>query len=306
MGNIKENVSEDFIKLKDNRETYFDEFYKNNYNLVYRICFSILRDKENSEDITQNVFVKILKMPIEKLPSEYESSWLYTVSKNEALQFIRSRKNNVSDAGLENVKSNDNEIENIIDNRDYQEIIKKLNKKQEQIVSLKIISNFTFKEIGQIMCMPTATVQWHYYSSIKYLKLALSNFAMFLIAFMIGVGVLNSNEENKKSVENNVNSENENKNHHVMEDGMDAQYSPTETKNQESISKNHDVSGKHNVDEIIQSTSTVEDVPEQTSNDSLIHIAIFGISGIFLMISIILTIFFTKCKQKLKRKTSKK
>lgn len=309
MENIKENVHEDFIKLKNNRETYFDEFYKNNYNLVYRICFSILRDKENSEDITQNVFVKILKMPIEKLPSEYESSWLYTVSKNEALQFIRCKKNNVSDAELENVKSNNDEIEDIIDNRDYQEIIKKLNKKQEQIVSLKIISDFTFKEIGQIMCMPTATVQWHYYSSIKYLKLALSNFAMFLIAFIFGVGVLNSNEKNKKSAENNVNSEN--KNPHVIEDDVGAQYSPTEDKKQESISQNHNVSenhnvsGKHDVDAVIESTSTAQDMSYQMSNESLVNIGIFGIAGAFLIISIIFTIFFAKCKQNLKTKTSK-
>ncbi|MBP3708500.1 MAG: sigma-70 family RNA polymerase sigma factor [Clostridia bacterium] len=299
MGNIKESVHKDFIKLKDNRETYFDEFYKNNYNLVYRICFSILRNKENSEDITQNVFVKILKMPIEKLPSEYESSWLYTVSKNEALQFIRSRKDNVSDAELENIKSNDDGIDNIIDNGDYQEIVKKLNKKQEQIVSLRVISDFTFREIGQIMCMPTATVQWHYYSSIKYLKIALSNFAMFLITFMIGVGVLNSDEKNKKSEENNVNSENELKDHHIMEDGIGIQDSSTQSKNQESISK------KPNVDEIIQSTSTAENMSVETSNDSLVHMGIFGIAGVFLIISIIFTIFLTKYKQKLKRKTSK-
>lgn len=311
MGNIKENVHEDFIKLKNSRETYFDEFYKNNYNLVYRICFSILKDKENSEDITQNIFVKILKMPIEKLPIEYESSWLYTVSKNEALQFIRSRRNNVSDAEIEDTKSDDNEIDNIIDNKSYQELVKKLNKKQEQIVSLKVISDFTFREIGQIMCMPTATVQWHYYSSIKYLKLALSNLAMFIVTFMVGVGVLNSNEKNRREEQSKVNSKSENKIHDIIEDFVDTKDSSTENKKQESISENSTISGSHslseknNVEDIIQSTTTAEDMDTQASSDSLSQIVIFGIAGTFLLISVIFTIFFTKCKQNLKRKTSK-
>lgn len=317
MGNIKENVHNDFVKFKENREVYFDEFYKNNYNLVYRICFSILKDKENSEDITQNVFVKILKMPIEKLPSKYESSWLYTVSKNEALQYIRSKKNDTSEEELESVKSNNNEIEDIIDDASYNEIVKNLNKKQQQIISLKIVSDFTFREIGQIMCMPTATVQWHYYSSIRYLKLALSNFAMFLITFFIGVGVINSNKsvENSKS-SSDVNSKNENnkaednkiegnktensgsegskdENYHITEEPNDVQHSTTDNK------KHHDV------DEVIQSVSTGEEKSVNEANDSLVHIGIFGIAGVFLIISIIFTIFFTNFKQKLKAKTSK-
>lgn len=297
MSKIKELIHEDFIKLKANREEYFNEFYNKNYNLVYRICYSILKEKENSEDITQNIFVKIYKMPIEKFPTKYESSWLYTVSKNEALQFIRnSKKNTLSDDGLENVKSDNNEIDDAIEKEDYEKIIKKLNKKQEQIVSLKIVSDFTFKEIGEIMSMPTATVQWHYYSSIKQLKIALSNFAMFLVCFIVGLGALKSNKNENKTEQKNVSS--------TKQDNTES------NKDFESSgSKEGDTSVNIEVDSIIEDfdnySTTLDDTTSTGINEGNLHIGIFCISGIFLVISIIFTIFFIKTKQKLNEKTSK-
>ena len=161
MEKIAETVHKDFENLKLNKELYFKDFYKNNYNLIYGICYSILKEKENSEDITQNVFEKIYKLPTDKMPTEYESSWLYSVSKNESLQYIRKNKFSCSDENLSNLKSNKNEIDDVIENENYNKLVKKLDKKQEQIISLKVISGFTFKEIGQILSMPTATVQWY-------------------------------------------------------------------------------------------------------------------------------------------------
>ena len=70
MENIKETVHIDFVKLKENKSEYFEKFYSNNYKLVYRICFSILKNAENSEDVSQIVFEKILKMREDQYPSE--------------------------------------------------------------------------------------------------------------------------------------------------------------------------------------------------------------------------------------------
>ena len=92
MDNIKQVVHEDFVNLIKDKNSYFEEFYKHNYKLVYRICFSILKNTENSEDMAQTVFEKILKMEKDKYPTQYEASWLYTVAKNECLPLIRKTK----------------------------------------------------------------------------------------------------------------------------------------------------------------------------------------------------------------------
>lgn len=47
-----------------------EELYTEYRDLVYKIAFSILKNKENAEDVTQNVFTKIVTMPKEKLPTK--------------------------------------------------------------------------------------------------------------------------------------------------------------------------------------------------------------------------------------------
>mgnify|MGYP001016059339 CR=1 FL=1 len=48
-----------FSKLREGDNSQFELLYKNYNQLVYKISFSILKNKENSEDIKQIVFLKI-------------------------------------------------------------------------------------------------------------------------------------------------------------------------------------------------------------------------------------------------------
>jgi len=56
----KQELHKLFAELKTNKqEDVFNELYNKCGNLVYKIEFSILKNKENSEDIKQIVFLKI-------------------------------------------------------------------------------------------------------------------------------------------------------------------------------------------------------------------------------------------------------
>lgn len=296
MNKIKESIHNEFENLKLNKEEYFDNFYRNNYNLVYRICFSILKDEENAKDVTQNIFEKIYKLPNEKLAQNYESTWLYTVSKNEALQYIRKNKFNISlEDEISEIKSSNNEIDKVIEQEQYEKLMKKLNKKEEQIVSLKVLSDFTFKEIGEILSMPTPTVQWYYYKSMKSLKAAIANFGMFLITFVIGLRVKTSVDE-KSIIQEDVT-----ENDDLSDEDMEFDASSD--------------SSKSEISSITQSSNTIEDseistttnqiIEIQSYSQSNVHIGVFGVAGIFLIISIIFSIFFIKHQQKTKRNLSK-
>ena len=46
-----------FQKIKTNREKGIEELYTKYNNLVYKIAFSILKNKEDAEDVTQTVFI---------------------------------------------------------------------------------------------------------------------------------------------------------------------------------------------------------------------------------------------------------
>ena len=308
MDNIKEKVHEDFVKLKANKGEYFGDFYNNNYKLVYRICFSILKNTENSEDMAQSVFEKILKMKEDELPTEYESSWLYTVSKNECLQLLRKTKahqnENQDEEVLENVKSDSNELDDAIENEDYNKMVKKLNKKQEQIVSLKVVSDFTFKEIGQIMSMPIATVQWYYYSSIKSLKAAMANFAMFLVALVIGIKYMGKEQEELSS--KNTKSDDKKQDQYRTEENESSTINTSDEATKTDSGATSKSTQRRTVDNVTEytETSTSKDITDSTNNH--VTVGILSISGIFLILAIIFSIFFIKYQQKGNKKASKK
>lgn len=302
MEKIAETVHKDFENLKLNKELYFKDFYKNNYNLIYGICYSILKEKENSEDITQNVFEKIYKLPTDKMPTEYESSWLYSVSKNESLQYIRKNKFSCSDENLSNLKSNKNEIDDVIENENYNKLVKKLDKKQEQIISLKVISGFTFKEIGQILSMPTATVQWYYYKSIKSLKLAISNLAMFIISFIVGIN-LKLRKKDYINYEKTDNYEDDYKNINANDESYTDSSSTIQSDNMSSKFNN-----KYNDINITDSAfGEVNElsVKDFATNQEIQYKVIFGVATIFLVLSIIFAIIFANRQQKSNKKASK-
>lgn len=186
MNKINElELKEIFEKIKNGDENSFETLYKNYHDLVFRITFSILKNKENSEDVCQEVFAKLMKLEKTKFPSTGEASWLYSVTKNEALQFIRKQKKNVNIDELYMLESESDEIEDIVDMDSYYKLLEGLKPIDKEIISLKILSDFTFEKIAQMLNMPIGTVQWRYYKSIYYIKLSISNLAAVLVVFTI-------------------------------------------------------------------------------------------------------------------------
>ena len=89
---LKQLITE--LKSSNNKEA-FETLYKQYNKLVYRIAFTILKSKEDSEDIVQAVFSKIYSLPKDKLPIDNIATWIYSVAKNEAISLFRKRKNTI-------------------------------------------------------------------------------------------------------------------------------------------------------------------------------------------------------------------
>lgn len=184
-------LNKTFINLKsENNSHSFEELYKLANKIVYGAAFSILKNKEDSEDVVQCVFSKILVLEKEKLLTAKCASWLYEVTKNEAILIYRKKNDTVEIEQIYEIEDKDNEINKVIDKMQYNRLISKLNDKEKEIVSLKIISGLAFEEISKLLSEPVGTIKWRYYKSINALKLMLSNLAMFMITFVIGLKTL--------------------------------------------------------------------------------------------------------------------
>ncbi len=289
----EKELHELFTKLKQNKtENIFSELYTKYRKLVYCVCFSIVKNNENSDDITQIVFSKIWSMDTSNLPKSSEASWLYSITKNETLNYLRKNRNTFDLEDIYNITDEDVNINKLLDYDSYNKLISKLNKKEQEIISLKILSNLSFKEIAQVLNEPVGTIKWRYYKSIHTLKILLGNLVMFLITFTIGLkAILSSSERNEAQVIDNVIKE-----ENIKEDEDNRKESMENSSankiNQDSVSN-----------EIIKEEITIPQ--ENETNINYYGIGILGISSVFLITTIIFTIFFTKYQLKRQRKLSK-
>lgn len=289
----KKELHELFQGIKQGSRTAFEVLYKRYNQLVYKIAFSILKNKENSEDVMQNVFTKIYELPEIKLPDNKEASWLYTVTKNETITKLRKLKEDIDIDSIYNVSKDCKDIENIIDNDKYNKIIDKLDKKEQEIVSLKILGQLSFKEISKLMDIPIGTVQWHYYKALDNIKILIGNMTMFIITTVLYLkNKLIKVEMSQDIEENNV----------IQEDSEEEEKtSQDSTENSEQLENEKN----ENVEENTQTSETIEIETINTSLNNIENKILLGSSTLFLILTIIFSIICIKYQQNKKKKTSK-
>lgn len=283
-----------FQQIKNGDSNKINVLYSEYNRLVYGIAFSILKNKEDSEDIIQIVFAKIFEMDKEKLPTNNETSWLYSLTKNETLNYLRKQKEDVSLDDIYYIAEEDEELNKIIEKDKYNRIISKLNEQEREIVSLKILSNMSFKEIALLLKMPIGTVQWKYYTALHTLRLLLGNISMFILGILLYITNTSGRHLEEENLDSEISIENESN-------------EKDQTENQASSSIESNIDSSTSTDDIIMQNEIIE-VPEpeeMTYENTNISVGILSLTGIFLLFSIIFTIIFIKRQQNAHKNVSK-
>ena len=295
--NVKE-LEELFIEIKYGNKIAFEKLYNNYNKLIYSIAYSILKNKQDAEDVAQIVFEKLYSIDKDKLPTRNESSWLYSVTKNETINYLKHNKNNIDLDSIYNIEDDNNEINKIIDQDSYNRLIDKLNDKEKEIISLKIVSNLSFEEIGKLLKEPTGTIKWRYYKAVNTLKILLSNLGMFIITFVIGIKTLFnkkvSNEvEQDRTIGNNTTEQTGENTNAETKKGQENLKDEVKS----DVSESQDKETRNEINIVSQPTNT------EIINNS--GVCILSISFIFLIITIIFSIIFAKYQLKSRKKLSK-
>ena len=137
-----------FIELRHNKEKAFNNLYSKYGKLVYGIAFSILKNNADTEDVCQTVFTKIYNMENKKFPTEKEACWLYSLTKNESISYLRKKHNDINIEDIYDIEKDDQEIDYLLDKDEYNKLISRLDEKEKQVISLKILGNLSFKDLN--------------------------------------------------------------------------------------------------------------------------------------------------------------
>lgn len=166
------------IKKKSDRDAsneLISKYYKEIYSYVYKQTV----DKELSMDLTQEIFINILKT-IHRYDEKKASfrTWLYKIATYSLVDYYRSKYYkyssivvNIDDFDIYDREDIEITVENREDTRKIINIVNKLDTLSQQIFRLKIFAGYTFSQISSVLEMPESTAKTRYYSMIKKIKM---------------------------------------------------------------------------------------------------------------------------------------
>ncbi|MCU4188157.1 sigma-70 family RNA polymerase sigma factor [Flavobacterium sp. HXWNR29] len=159
-------TQEELIPLllkKDDRS--FTLLYDNYSKSLYGVIFTLIKDREEAEDVLQEVFVKIWK----NIDSYNESkgrlyTWMLNIARNTSIDKLRSKgfnnnQKNLSADNFVHILDDNSKTINQIDAIGIKEFIKKLKPKCIQIIDLLFFKGYTQQETSDELEIPLGTVK---------------------------------------------------------------------------------------------------------------------------------------------------
>ena len=150
------------LYITDRCEYTLPLLYERYAHLVMGSCMKYLKQVENAEDITMRIFgelgAKLLKHDI-----QYFKSWLYQVTRNECLQYLRKFKPNETTAINELNQPVQEEDESSADLENQLQLlelaIEQLKDEQRTCVELFYLRQKSYNEISEQLSIPLNTVK---------------------------------------------------------------------------------------------------------------------------------------------------
>ncbi|MBQ4819394.1 RNA polymerase sigma-70 factor [Aquimarina sp. MMG016] len=179
-----------FIKnIQEGNQEAFKVLFDLYYTKLLHVAYSYVPNKEDAEEIVQDVFLKAWKK--RKNITTNINGYLFKITKNSCLDYLRSKKYKLSSANnieqLEafiNHKALKDEQTSLIIEKELaqriQECIKLLPAKCQKVFIKSRIDGLKNKEISDELDISIKTVENHMSKALKYMRLHLREFLSIL------------------------------------------------------------------------------------------------------------------------------
>ena len=132
-----------------------EEVYKEHYRIVYKYLMCLTNNADLSEELTQETFYKMIKK-IDTFKGKAKISvWLCEITKNLYFDELRKNKRRKKvELDFNNIQSDSNLEEDYIEKEETENLSKEIEKLDEDIkrvIFLRLNSDMSFKEIGQVL-----------------------------------------------------------------------------------------------------------------------------------------------------------
>ena len=162
-------------QLKQGNELAFKKLVDNYQKLVVNTCYGLVQNREDAEDIAQDVFVEVYRN-VNKFRADAKlSTWLYRIAVNRSLNHIRNNKKHkwfsafedevaTRNKALLQVKTAESdEPEYDLENKQraliLKEAINSLPKNQKVAFTLSKYEELSYQEIAAVMDLSVSSVE---------------------------------------------------------------------------------------------------------------------------------------------------
>lgn len=175
--------------IKCSEKQAFKQLYEKYAPRIYHFSQSYLKNLNDSEELVQNVFLKIWEKRCTLDTSQNIKAFVFKIAVNTIYDFIRRKniENAFADYARLNFKTDENftwhaviyaEMEERL-----QELVAKLPEQQQKIFQLSKMEGLDNEEIAQFLKLSKRTVENHLYRALSFLKKHLNSDPLIALLF---------------------------------------------------------------------------------------------------------------------------
>jgi RNA polymerase sigma-70 factor (family 1) len=178
-------------RLREGDMLAFDRIYELYSHKLFSFILGILKNDAESEDIVQEVFIKVWESRNRLGDYKLLNSYIFTIAYNNSIDLIRKRINNnkyidhLKNASI--VQENSSiisEIEFDELNQQAEKLIMNLPERQKQVYLLHREKGLSYAEIADQMGISRNTVENHMAKALKYLRQNMDNSLLINMLFI--------------------------------------------------------------------------------------------------------------------------
>lgn len=146
--------------LETGEKEAFSAIYSQMKTPVYTVLVRITGDRTLSEDLLQEVFLKLYRQPPR---AEKPRAYVFRMARNLAIDALRRKQ--FSDLPLESPGQTDPDLK-----MDLERAFARLTVEERQLAALHLSAGLPFREVAAIVERPLGTVLWQYRKAMEKLR----------------------------------------------------------------------------------------------------------------------------------------
>lgn len=179
-------------ELRAGKQAAYNQLLEDYQQKVFGTCISFVPNREDAEDIAQEVFLEVFKSISNFKGDAKLSTWIYRIATNKSLEFIRKKNTKKRFAFMQTILGNEIPIDKtsyftefdhpgiLLENKEKSAIIFKaihtLPESQRVIFTLAKIDGKSYQEIVEITGKSLSSVESILFRAKKGLQVKLENF----------------------------------------------------------------------------------------------------------------------------------